>query len=460
MVLAPLGESEIQHYVASTLCRPIAEIEPLSVVIQAKTQGNPFYMREMLGAAYRSRCIWYEYQEARWVFDLDKLFEQFKSEHDYDFLDNDFVTRRLSELPPASRSLLAWASLVGTSFSFQLICTLLELDSAGSGCLCSGDSQIHNTYSKEDAVEGLQAAISAYIIVQGETDDRFRFTHDRYVQAASSLRECNKTSMHYHIAQTFMKLDTWDSRSRDSTASHICESLAEIKRRVQHRQPFRKHLMDCASAAVESGARPTAAKYFCSAIELLQQPNPWEEENEDVSYEETLQLHLRAAECYVYMDQHIAAHRYLDAVFENARSSNDKAPAWLGAKQKLVYISPEQTGRMPAEPDTRTDIYSLGILFWQLLTQQPVFQATTPLDIIQCVLGKRIPLVSSTRLDAPEVLAKMIQKCTSKNIQDRYHSVSGLRHDLQGVKEHLAKGDNLALKAWNIASRDVSSFFM
>lgn len=329
VVLAPLGESEIQHYVASTLCRPIAEIEPLSVVIQAKTQGNPFYMREMLGAAYRSRCIWYEYQEARWVFDLDKLFEQFKSEHDYDFLDNDFVTRRLSELPPASRSLLAWASLVGTSFSFQLICTLLELDSAGSGCLCSGDSQIHNTYSKEDAVEGLQAAISAYIIVQGETDDRFRFTHDRYVQAASSLRECNKTSMHYHIAQTFMKLDTWDSRSRDSTASHICESLAEIKRRVQHRQPFRKHLMDCASAAVESGARPTAAKYFCSAIELLQQPNPWEEENEDVSYEETLQLHLRAAECYVYMDQHIAAHRYLDAVFENARSSNDKAPAWL-----------------------------------------------------------------------------------------------------------------------------------
>lgn len=43
----------------------------------------------------------------------------------------------------------------------------------------------------------------------------------------------------------------------------------------------------------------------------------------------------------------------------------------LGAKNKLVYISPEQTGRMPAEPDTRTDIYSLGVLFWMLLTHNP-----------------------------------------------------------------------------------------
>ncbi|KAK7977581.1 hypothetical protein PG996_003635 [Apiospora saccharicola] len=112
----------------------------------------------------------------------------------------------------------------------------------------------------------------------------------------------------------------------------------------------------------------------------------------------------------------------------------------LGAKHKLVYISPEQTGRMPAEPDTRTDIYSIGILFWQLLTQQPVFNAPTPLDIIQSVLGKRIPLVSSTRLDAPDVLGRIIQKCTAKNIHDRYHSVSGLRFDFQMVKEHLARG--------------------
>ncbi|KAK7977580.1 hypothetical protein PG996_003634 [Apiospora saccharicola] len=330
IVLEPLIESEIQHYVASTLCRPIPEIEPLALVIQAKTQGNPFYMREMLGAAYRSKCIWYEYKENRWLYDLNRLFDQFKSEHDYDLLDTDFVTRRLSELPPASRSLLAWASLVGTSFSFQLICTLLDLDSNTVDCMCAEGSELHTRYTKEEAVAGLQAAIAAYIIVQGETDDRFRFTHDRYIQAASCLRECNKSNMHFHIAQTLMKESLYSGiRSRDSTASHICEALSEIKARVKSRKPYRKYLIERASVAVENGARPTAAKYFSSAIELLQETDPWDETQDDVEYEETLQLYLRAAECYVYMGQNTTAHRFLDTIFHHARNAGDKASAWL-----------------------------------------------------------------------------------------------------------------------------------
>ena len=97
----------------------------------------------------------------------------------------------------------------------------------------------------------------------------------------------------------------------------------------------------------------------------------------------------------------------------------------LGAKNKLLYISPEQTGRLPAEPDARTDIYSLGILLWSLLTQQPVFDGETPLDIVQGVLGRRIPNVSTVRMDVPDVIGRIIQKCTAKNIAERYLSASG-----------------------------------
>jgi serine/threonine protein kinase len=132
----------------------------------------------------------------------------------------------------------------------------------------------------------------------------------------------------------------------------------------------------------------------------------------------------------------------------------------LGAKNKLLYISPEQTGRMPAEPDSRTDIYSLGVLLWTLLTQQPVFDGDTPLDIVQGVLGRRIPNVSEVRLDIPDVIGRIIQKCTAKNVGDRYHSASGLCHDLIKVQQFLSDGDWLALKEWKIAERDVSSFFM
>lgn len=74
----------------------------------------------------------------------------------------------------------------------------------------------------------------------------------------------------------------------------------------------------------------------------------------------------------------------------------------IGAKTKLSYMSPEQTGRMPAEPDSRTDIYSLGILLWTMLTQQVAFEGQTPMDIIQGVLGRRLPSVSSIRIDVPD----------------------------------------------------------
>ena len=132
----------------------------------------------------------------------------------------------------------------------------------------------------------------------------------------------------------------------------------------------------------------------------------------------------------------------------------------LGAKNKLLYISPEQTGRMPAEPDSRTDIYSVGVLFWTILTQQQVYEGETPLDIVQGVLRRRIPNVSSTRLDIPDTIGRIIQKCTAKNVGDRYHSASGLRHDLVKAREFLEKGDFLALDKWSIGSKDVSSFFI
>lgn len=131
-----------------------------------------------------------------------------------------------------------------------------------------------------------------------------------------------------------------------------------------------------------------------------------------------------------------------------------------GVKTKLSFISPEQTGRMPAEPDSRTDIYSLGILFWSLLTQQPAFDGDTPMDIIQSVLGRRLPTVSSVRLEVPDAIGRIIQKMTAKIIGERYHSASGLRYDLLEVRSLLEDGDSRTLHSWKIATKDVSSFFI
>ncbi len=164
-------------------------------------------MREMLHTCHRKKCIWYEYRDSQWHFDLDRLFEQFQGEQNYDVLDTAFITRRLSELPPASRSILAWAALLGQTFSFELICRLLtgEFHHIDDLCPEPHNEHVHKAYSQQDAVAGLQAAIQASIVVPSERDDRFRFAHDRYIQAASALKECNSRKMHFAIAQTLLK---------------------------------------------------------------------------------------------------------------------------------------------------------------------------------------------------------------------------------------------------------------
>ncbi|EFW99038.1 sensor histidine kinase response [Grosmannia clavigera kw1407] len=328
--LGPLAEQDIVKYVALTLSRSEQEVMPLSLVLQAKTAGNPFYMREMLSACYRRKCIWYDYRESQWAYDMNRVFEQFQGDRHYDILDTDFITNRLKELPAATRSILGWAALLGNAFSFGMICHLLsgEFNYIDETCPEPLSTHVHTAYSQQDAVAGLQVAIQACVIVQSETDDRFRFAHDRYIQASMDMKVCSAKKMHFVIAQMLLRYYNDDVDTRDSTASHICEAMEVIKARVHRRQAYRKLLCDCGRSATENGARSTAAKYYSNAVSLLQ-PDGWRDDGDDVSYEETIQLYLRAAECYLYMNQYALANEILTTILANARSAFDKAPAWV-----------------------------------------------------------------------------------------------------------------------------------
>lgn len=148
--------------------------------------------------------------------------------------------------------------------------------------------------------------------------------------------------------------------------------------------------------------------------------------------------------------------------FENLLSSEGWATLSkeLGVKNKLQFIAPEQTGRLPADPDSRTDIYSLGVLFWTILAGQPAFNADSPIDIVQKVLSSRLPLVSSTRLDIPDVVSHIIAKMTQKQMDARYHSISGLKYDLTQIQKALGEGDQEKIRSYKIGAHDVSSFFI
>ena len=97
-------------------------------------------------------------------------------------LNTNFITRQLKDqLPAAARSILAWASLLGNTFSFTVIQRLMsgEFDYTEDGdgdntMKCDAAADLFTTKSEESAVEGLQACLQTSILVSGEDDDQFR----------------------------------------------------------------------------------------------------------------------------------------------------------------------------------------------------------------------------------------------------------------------------------------------
>ncbi len=95
----------------------------------------------------------------------------------------------------------------------------------------------------------------------------------------------------------------------------------------------------------------------------------------------------------------------------------------------LAYMSPEQTGRMNRMVDYRTDMYSLGITFYQLLTGDLPFRYSDPLELVHAHIAKT-PEPPFTKSGSPKPLSNITLKLMEKNPEDRYQSVQGLIHDL------------------------------
>ena len=105
----------------------------------------------------------------------------------------------------------------------------------------------------------------------------------------------------------------------------------------------------------------------------------------------------------------------------------------------LAYISPEQTGRTNRPLDYRTDFYSLGVTFYELLTGKLPFEAKEAMELVHCHLARTaLPLGESVKgkgegkdRNIPSVLSDIVVKLMAKNPEERYQSSLGLEYDLQ-----------------------------
>ena len=103
----------------------------------------------------------------------------------------------------------------------------------------------------------------------------------------------------------------------------------------------------------------------------------------------------------------------------------------------LAYLSPEQTGRMNRALDYRTDFYSLGATYYEMLAGVPAFSATDPMELVHCHLARTPLPLHERNTDIPPVLSDLVQKLMAKAAEARYQSAFGLIADLQTCQDRL-----------------------
>lgn len=123
----------------------------------------------------------------------------------------------------------------------------------------------------------------------------------------------------------------------------------------------------------------------------------------------------------------------------------------------LHYISPEQTGRMNRSVDYRSDFYSLGITFYELVTGSLPFVTNDLLELIHCHLAKTPPMAHEVNPGIPVSLSQIIDKLTSKTAENRYQTALGLKLDLEKSRNLYEQGK--LQESFPLGSTDISNEF-
>ena len=195
--LTPLGVPEVAEFVADTLHQDVATATPLAEVIQQKTGGNPFFMRQFLQALYGAQLISFDSQEKRFRYDVAAVKDAAITENVAELL-----ATKLQRLPEHTQRTLRVAAVIGGRFELRLLANVLQQSAAAT------DESLRpaieaGLIAPLAGLESLDADAFQSPLVYG----RFAFRHDRVQQAAYvTLPAAERPALHLAIGRAWLAM--------------------------------------------------------------------------------------------------------------------------------------------------------------------------------------------------------------------------------------------------------------
>ncbi|MEM5794685.1 MAG: AAA family ATPase [Bacillota bacterium] len=305
LTLAPLSRTETGRFIAHTLHCPAEQAASLTDTLYRKSQGNPFFLGQLLKSLYQEKQITYCPRREGWVWDAAAL-EDLPIPRDV----VDFMLDKLRQLPEEARHILPPAACIGNTFDLKTLSVACEKTmEETAACLAP--------LNREGLIRPLPSA--------------YEFIHDRIHEAAYALiPAAKKKQAHLKIGRLMLR-DTGPDRLEDqifAVMDQLNQGL-ELLDDPEEKLELARHNLTAGKKAKASAAFGAALSYFRAGLALLSDRS-WQDH-----YRLTFDLHLECAQCIFLCGDLPAAGQMFDRLLEQAEKEEDRLD--VCALQMVLY---------------------------------------------------------------------------------------------------------------------------
>jgi predicted ATPase/signal transduction histidine kinase len=319
ITLAPLTFADTNHLVADTLNCSLDIAEPLTELINRKTQGNPFFTTQFLKALHEDGYISFDRDQHYWKCDISQI-------NTLALTDDvvEFMAVQLQKLPAETQQILKLAACIGNQFDLATLAIVLKQSPTDTAKILWKALQEGFILPTNQVYKFFHSEESQHSQTQYTVNSAYRFLHDRVQQAAYLLiTQTQKQATHLEIGT--LLLENLSTPERDERIFEIVNHLnigrTLITQPSQRRELAQLNLL-AGCKAKASTAYAGAFSYITTGMELLAE-NCWQHD-----YELTFKFHKERAEIEYLNGNFETAEIWIERTLENAKTPMEKAEVY------------------------------------------------------------------------------------------------------------------------------------